>query len=118
MSWRRMAAVIGCVLAMAVHAAAAQAGGSAQAPQGGGLEAEILRYAVTQGGLLIVIILLLWRDREAREQLLAREQKILDALTAVTVATTQRSERADAETEAIDKFREVVERCKNLQPRA
>jgi hypothetical protein len=63
----------------------------------GAVEPDILRYAITQGGLLAVVLVLIWlRQQEQKQAARAAEQKHEDNLTRISILTDIASRSATA----------------------
>lgn len=77
-------------------------------------EVDLAKYALTQGGLLIVVLVLIWLQRRDNERISKKdEEKIVvltDLVRASTVAMTHAAEASIASEKANHRLARAVER--------
>ncbi len=82
-------------------------------------DAELMRWAVTQGGLLVVVLLLVWSYRRDFTRALdlekTRADQAMELMTKATVALTTHSETMRLHTASVAQLTEAVKLCKLVQ---
>jgi len=99
----RAGILIGAVLLLSSGALASQ-GGTTDPAEGG----ELMKWAVTQGGLTVVVILLIWNE-------IRRSQALQAALLEVTEALGKATEASREQSQAFARMVRSVEQCEAVR---
>jgi hypothetical protein len=79
-----------------------------------GGETDLPRYAITQGGLLAVVLVLLWYIRELHKQRDGASDQTIESLTSIVAETNVSMQKnisvGEAQEKAIDRLAHAVER--------
>jgi hypothetical protein len=102
----RACILIGAVLLLSSGALASQ-GVPASAPVGAA-DGELMKWAVTQGGLTVVVVLLILNE-------LRRSQSLMAALEKATAALAQSTEASRAQAQAFSRMVQSVEQCEAVR---
>jgi hypothetical protein len=77
-------------------------------------DGDLLRYALTQGGLAVVVLVLMWSYRRDFTRILdAKEDRLVVMATMVSAniaAATRSAEASEAQQQAIERLSRVVDR--------
>lgn len=85
----------------------------------GGTEAELARWAVTQGGLLVVVLVVIWSYRRDFSRSVTAERERADrAMTMMErtiAATVAHSDALRVQTDCVNRLAENVKLCQMVQ---
>lgn len=75
---------------------------------------DLVRYAITQGGLVVVVLVLLWSQRK---DTLAQRENRNHQLTALTTLIMESTATLQKHADGIDRMARSIERCSTPHPR-
>lgn len=115
----RLMALVAILICYSLHGLAAPMGESGAVASAPSWDGELMRWMVTQGGLTVALIVVLWSYRRDFTRVLAAAQadneRLIAALHEVTVATTAQTTTLLQQQAAMADMTRAVQDCRAVQ---